>query len=536
MDDPELPPRERPKDALGYLARYGNAAALVGVLALQGVLGAYLFHHDANWFIAPDDYQGYWYTSAVQDHGLPTLHERVPTDSPYHPVRPRGSILVDGESTIYQGLATFYLYLPFLLLGFKSIFLAPAFYGMVSTVFVYLIAGRLSRGPAPGIAAVLYGASAPLLFWSNFLFSNTAAMAVLLAAVYVSLLPLRTWRTTLAVALFVLAGLVRAEFWVLSVLYLGAYGLVHWRRLGPRGIALAVAAGAVATVAVFALNHSVYGNLDLFASLGSQEQGSAGVSLDEEYNPASALLGNFQVPRIATTYATYAAATSLAFVLGPLAFLALGRGPPLARWRAFAAGLGAGCLFILVVFGGKGFNTGGADPISSSYVRYFLPVLAFLAVVAAVALSRQALRRPLLGAALVVLAVLPVTAAGLGVLMDPVAGLPHVEERALGYRNLDESARTLPPEAVVVGDLPGRIIAARPVLSPQFLPKETRANETLRLSRLLEGQGHPVYLARGWSLADTSGNHFAWFRNAGAALTLDPTGRFYRASFNGTAG
>jgi hypothetical protein len=531
----ELSPRERPRDALGHLARYGNVATLAAVLVLQGALGAYLYHHDANWFIAPDDSQGYWYTSAVQDHGLPTLPERVPTDNPEHPVRPRGSIWVDGESTIYQGLATFYLYLPFLLLGFKQVFLAPAVYGMVSTVFAYLVAGRLSRGPAPGIAAALYGASAPVLFWSNFLFSNTAAMAVLLAAVYVSLLPLRPWRTALAVALFVLSGLVRAEFWVLAVLYLGVYALVHRRRLGARTLLGGLAAGAIGSILVFALNYGVYGNLDLFASLGSQQQGSAGVSLGEEYSPTGALLGNFRLERVASTYSTFATSISLVFVLGPLALLALGRGPRLGAWRAFCLGLGAGCLFVLVVFGGKGFNTGGADPVSSSYVRYFMPVLAFLAIAAAVALSREALRRPLLGAFLVVLSVLPVVTAGLAVLMDETAGLPHVQERAAGYRAIDDAASRLPEAAVVVGDLPNRMIVSRPVLSPQFLPETGRATETVRLCRLLEQQGHPIYIAKGISVADTTGNHFAWFKAAGAALLAEPTGRFYRVALNGTA-
>lgn len=483
-------------------------------LVVQAWVSTTLYRDDANWFISPDDHEAYFFTRVVAETGLPVWNSDLDTGSEHAVNMPRGSVFVHGHVTTHRGVGIFYAAAPFYMLDEKLPFLAPAVFGLGATVVVFAIAQEIAGRTAAGIAAVLFATSGPVLFWGNFLFSNIVVLPVFLGGIYLLLLAERMERPRLALrlaGLFVLwiAGWFRTEFWLFAAIIAAVFavGGKEWFRL--RSLAPVAVVGVLLIGLTAGGLHALYGTVNPTVNADPDLVRTVPMRT-EDRSMIERLFGDIEPERIGRSIIEFGLKVSLVFGIGLAALALLRRDAPMLRrprsYSLFAAVASAIALFSFTFFAGNIYNTGFGVILGSSYVRYFLPALALLSVPAALLLVAFAARGGMWRAGFVLIVLALHVVAGVGLARDPQRGIDAMEKRIAGYKAIEDGARGLPEDAVIVGDYPGRMILARPVVSPQFIPPESRAPELIRIVRHLDAAGHTVYLVKGWSTSDQSGN------------------------------
>jgi hypothetical protein len=490
-------------------------SGLALVLATQFFLSSTLVREDRSWFLEVDDHEAFLFSREVASHGVPVLTRVAPIQTDFPVFDPRGTVGNGDQLTSARGFGAFYVLGAGHIFGPEGVFFVPIAFGLLSTIGIFLL-GNEKWGVGAGLGgAAAFGLSGPAIFWAATLFSSILALPFGIFGAYLLARFGRFPSILLAsgsAALFSLAGMIRAEYWL--------FGLVLWAgfMLSNRNLrkpatwaAVAATAGAMAAAFVF-ISYLMYGQVDPLKQLTAGEGTQASAADEPQTGGIPSIFQSISPPRILETILKYG------FEISPV-MLALAV-PLFGRARADRLpilSLATLALVIILIFGGNSFGTGSGIPLFSSYVRFFLPLLA-IAAVAFGACFTASVRN--IGTALGVAGlVFGVIAGPAMAVYSPEDGINAAGRRMEEFRSVAKEAESLPPNAIIVGDTISRIVISRTVLSPLAIPSEAREPELLRLSGRLHDAGYPIYVSR-YSHDDIGGRYWDIYQSQ-PGITLE---------------
>ena len=392
----------------------------------------------------------------------------------------------------------YFLLCPGHLVGFRGPFVIVSIMGVLGVLFLYLLVRELYDYRIAMMAAALLGFSAPYIFWSNMLFSNIPAVSLFLGGLYFLARAVRHDGKRIdylaTIAFFSFAVWIRYEFILLVLVVLLVVTVTYRKRLRRRYVmeaaVLVVLIGALLTGLNYLTTGSIFG---LHPETG---MGSTASTMLVQY-PTS-MLRYRVVQTIATNARMYIYGVSpILTVIGLLGIVYCLR----KKRDGFLVAILLVGLLVLYYFGkGTGFWGYGDNIMAASYTRYFLPVLACLAVFAGVFCVRY-LGEHLNRRAVVLVLALVITA-HVVVSMNMAAGMKfglNYVDKYFGHRRDTNYFVAGLQEAPVLVDLTRggfyeKMILSRTVLVPQYIPENEREERTVEIITDLVSRGVPVYV------------------------------------------
>lgn len=470
-----------------------------------------------NWFLHPDEHSYYVLGRHLFETGSLKMSDPRNQLFPIPVFTPAGAVPVRGEAAPWQGYGMFLLVAASFVLGDRGPFYVVPCLGVVAVAALFLLARELFDQRVALLGTVLFAFTFPMVYWSNMLFPQPAALAFFLGGLY--LLARVVQRRRGGVTLYISASLCFAcATWLrydhlLFVLLLTPVFVIHRRSFDCRLAALAIASYVALLVPILLLNVDVYGTpfgvgytaLQGAAPAMQAQQGDLLTTVTSKLEEAYSISFGGGLGRDWTR--GWRNAGDWVFGLYPSVVALGGLGLACSLLRGRARGFSLAMLLICFVWGyyilTGGFWGEGRGYYGTNYVRYLLPVWAFLSVHSAVALSclSARLKAPLSVAAL---AVFLLTAAWSSVqpIMSPNFGFLNTvaaKERNYDVQNLLTS---LPDESVIVSNLYPKYIVGHSVFDVEMIGRYSqeaagnggpRATAILYIRQLLK-LGLPVYL------------------------------------------
>lgn len=339
------------------------------------------------------------------------------------------------------------------------LYLAPLF-AIVGLVFFYLIVLSLTNRRAAVIALILLAALPAYWYYhSRSFFHNAAFIDLLLVVVWCGLKAVRTnrarwfWWTGLAGGLAL--SLRTAEiFW----LFTAAVIWFSWfrRQISLKYLWLTLAGGLAGLAPIFISNYFIYG---FPLSFGYQPD----LFLLPDIHKATSLVGELILPfgfsshTIKQTIVNYLLSLTWWWALLALAGVAWA----IFKWRELSREFKALLitsliisLWLVVVYGSWSFSD-NPDPraitLGTSYMRYFLPLLALSLIPAAAALARLTYLKLKLGQAAVVLIIGVYLLLSLNIVwFDSQEGLSALRQNIKRFQQTSWEVQNLTPTTAVI--------------------------------------------------------------------------------------
>ena len=382
--------------------------------------------------------------------------------------------------------------------GFRGPFIIVSIMGVLGVLFLYLLVRELYDYKTAMMAAVFLGFSAPYIFWSNMLFSNIPAVSLFLGGLYFLARAVRYRGRRIdylaTILFFSFAVWIRYEF-ILIVLVALLVVVFKYRR----GIRLKYVIESIALVVLLGALFAGLNQLTTDSAFGLHPaKGVGGTANLMLVKYPTSLFGNRVAHAIFYNARMYIYA--VAPVLTVLGVLGVVYCLKKKKREGFLVALLLVGLLVLYYYGKSGSYWGYRDNImASSYTRYFLPVMAGLAVFAGVFAVRYLGERLNRRAAVLLLALIIIAhvVVSVNVAQGMKFGLEYTD-RSFGHRrDVNYFIAGLPEDSVVV-DLTqdgfyNLMTISKTVFVPDKIPEHEREERTVEIITGLVSSGVPVY-------------------------------------------
>ena len=455
------------------------------------------------WTLHPDDHDLFIFSDVLLHTGH--LWYESPLNTEYHTDAFRPP-LTDYESDSAEGVKIRARYTPgiyFLLglghiAGYRGPFVIVSIMGVLGVLFLYLLARELFDYKVAMMSAIFLGFSSSYIMWSNMLWSNIPAVSLFLGGMYFLAMAARHCQRRAyylaSVAFFALSIWIRYEFIALAAVVILVVVVKYRHRLRMKYI-LQAALLALVIGGIFAgLNYLT--TETIFGLHPSKGVGGTAKLMLVRY-PTS-IFGQRILRAISNNARMYIYDVApVLTVLGLLGVVYCFR----KKREGFLIALLLVGLLVLFYYGKSGSNWGyGQNLMASSYTRYFLPIMAALAIFAGVLTVRYLGEGLSRRAAVVVLALIVVAhvAVSVKIVQEKKFGLEYVDRYCEHRRDVNYFVAGLPEDAVIVDTSSNAfhyyMIISRTVFIPDLLFEDEREEKTVEIITDLVSRGIPVYI------------------------------------------
>ena len=491
-------------------ASYGMLALFV-VLFCAFLLFNYTNYRNGNWLMDPVDHEAYVMGKNLRDTGHLSMEEPLNDLFQEDLFLPSGTTYYEGKVVPTRALGFILLCAFGFLLGDFGPFCLVPLLGLICLVFLYKLV-KLTIGDREAIlATLLFGFSAPFVYWNNMLFPMVPAVAFLVMGLYflakIAYEADSRLRTYLFSFMFFAFSIwLQYEFVIVVVLLLSLV-LLRRRKFRLKYLAAGFLLFLIVLMPILLINNALYGNAFGVGYTVQKESGQEDAETDyaevegsSKRNVTSILkrfFNHYVKPDVSTILNNF---YRYVFRLFPMLVIAgcLGLFYMLSSRggsRAFAVTL-ALVFFVWVyqVCNSSLVNWGGKVSLLFAYHRYLMVVYLILAICAPVIIERLSKGvSPNAYRAVLFMFVTSFIVLQVVLLMSSGYSLRRTVVEKSVYRQINESIEELPANSIVVTNIYSKGMVGRPILRLNRL-NEKSLDEISAYFRTLLEKGYHVYL------------------------------------------
>jgi len=463
-----------------------------------------LNYSENRWTLHPDDHDAYIFSKVLIETGhlwyqsqlnieyntsifIPSINNYVSTD-------PNDSI----KATRFPGLY-FVVYLGNLF-GYVGPFYFVSITGIMCVLFLYLIVRELYNHKVAMISSVIFGFSAPIIYWSNMLFSNVPALFFFLGGLYylIKLIGQDTIKYAgyFSIIFFIFSIWIRYDYIFYVAITIFTYLIIHHKKVASMNKQNFLKLSVLLVLAIIIIGYTNYLTLGAVAGFNNNPNdesiGESALELFLKYP-----IRQFDMDVLFSNVAMYI------YQIVPMLFLfgILGMIFSLKNGKSYEITFFLIMIFSVLYYGKNSDFWGyGLNWFASSYTRYFLPVYCVLSIFSGIfvyTLLKDHTKTKWLSCSIIGI-VLLLNITGSSMILDSTTfGIKSTELYQREYKELDEFFGTFPNNSVLIdtskGHLQKKIIHRTLIVAPEIAHEKRNESLTNAIEYLIDNN-YPVYV------------------------------------------